>query len=144
MSGTGNLISDMVNHLFTRVRLWFSIITATKKQMARKLFVNNTEYLIQGTLAVRQGSNTGTALYTVSFTINPRTQQNVNYGDLHNPYADGLEVSAIENGTVVLTEQITMQEGGITDKEFNTNDTIYINMTDSNRFMITAANTWTI
>lgn len=144
MSGTGNLISDVVNLLFTRVRLWFGFVTAKRKPMAQKLFINNTEYLIQGTLAVRKGSDRGNALYTVSFTINPRTQQNVSYGDVHNPHADGLEISAIENGIIVLTEQINMQEGGISDKEFNLNDTIYINMNDHHHFMITAANTWTI
>lgn len=111
--------------------------------MAQKLMVNSTSYIIQGTITVRSGSTPGQDSGTADFTLQPNSQAMVPYGDANDPYMDALTLSAITNGSIILSDQIVITRGSSLDNEFNMNDTIYIAISNNN-FTITSANTWTI
>lgn len=111
--------------------------------MAQKLMVNNTSYTIEGTITVRSGSTPGADIGTVQFTLSPNSQQMVPYGDANDPYMDALTVSAVANGSIILSDQIVITRGSSLDNEFNMNDTIYIAISNNN-FVITSNNTWTV
>jgi hypothetical protein len=112
--------------------------------MAQKLMVNQTNYTINGTLTVRSGNNPGGQEWgQVPFILQPNSQEMVPYGDANDPYVDQLEISAMTDGAVLLTDQIVITRGSALDNQFNMNDTVYINISAQN-VEITTANTWTV
>jgi len=110
--------------------------------MAQKLFVNQTAYTLNCQISVRLGSTPGQELTTVNFALNPNSQQMVPYGDPNDPYIDQLEVNAVTNGAVVLSQQIVIARSSDLDNQFNMNDTVYLNL-QGQSFVVTTANTWT-
>ncbi len=100
--------------------------------MAKKLMVNNTNYEINGTIVVRNGSEPGKNAGTVNFKIakGPGTNQSVEYGDANNPYMDQLTISTEANGAVILSDQVVITRGSDLDNLFNMNDTISIAITN--------------
>jgi hypothetical protein len=113
--------------------------------MAQKLFVNNTPYLINGTIGVRAGSQPGQELNSVDFTLQPGpgSQQYVQYGDPNNPYMDSLQLTVIADGGAILSDQVIIDRSSPLDNQFNMNDTIYIAMQGTS-FVVTTGNTWTV
>ncbi len=111
----------------------------------QKFFVNQTAYIINGTIIVRLGSTPGQESGQVSFTLNPNQSLMVPYGDPSDPYVDQLTLSAMvdNGGAVVLSDQVVITRGSNLDNLFNTNDTVYINVVNDN-FVINTGNTWTV
>ncbi len=112
--------------------------------MAQKKFVNNTPYVIEGIIGVRDGQEPGQTLDTVNFELpaGPGNNLMVAYGDDSNPFMDSLEISAMSDGAVIMTDQIIITRSSALDNEFNMNDTVYIAMSGQN-FNVTSGNTWT-
>ncbi len=112
--------------------------------MVQKLFINQTNYMVNGIIVVRQGDNPGTDLpTTVNFTVEANSQQMVPYGDANDPYVDQLTLSGLADGGLVLSDQIVMTRGSALDNLFNMNDTVTITL-EASSFVITTSNTWTV
>ncbi|RKP56230.1 hypothetical protein D7Z26_06210 [Cohnella endophytica] len=91
-----------------------------------KTFINNSAATLQMTLFVRQGTFPYNQDGTVSFTLNPQQQLDVQYGDALNPFLNGLSLFTIFQGDLYSKIQFVTVAESLLDNLLNTNSVITI------------------
>ncbi|MCG7564652.1 hypothetical protein [Pseudoalteromonas sp. McH1-42] len=85
-----------------------------------KYFTNDTPYILQVSLVVREGEDPREFAEPKDFSLNPEQSQWVEYGNDTNIYLSGIQITAVVHGSAVLQRHIVIQRSSPLDDKLNT------------------------
>lgn len=110
--------------------------------MAAKLIVNQTPFLLSGTLTVRNGDEPEDGNYEeVGFEVEPNNESMIDYGDSSNPYLNGFSCQVQVKEDFIYYQENVSNRGDGADGRFNTRDTFIIFMAQ-NQLIMDTSNGW--